>query len=176
MLDLLERNKMTYEDYYDQFELHKFNLNEYTQKYIVGKNTRKCRFCGKEYPETKFRTDAHAIPRFLGNKYIFDYNECDECNSFFGKNIEAEFDKFINPFLIINKIDGRNGLRNYKDDKTNITHPISNIFDLGVIDKNTIGIGNISSAPQIPQIFKQQPLDLMLFLDKQTEEIRLQLR
>ena len=31
-------------------------------------------------------------------------------------------------------------------------------------------------SPQIPPNFKQQPLDLMLFLDKQTEEIRLQLR
>ena len=41
-----------------------------------------CRFCGKKYPEVRFKKkNAHAIPDALGNKFIFCNDECQSCNS-----------------------------------------------------------------------------------------------
>ena len=47
-----------------------------------------CRFCGQTKSETSFRNRAHAIPVSLGNKCLFSAYECDECNQYFGENIE----------------------------------------------------------------------------------------
>lgn len=41
-----------------------------------------CRFCGGERPTVSFRSRAHTIPKFLGNKSLFAYYECDTCNQF----------------------------------------------------------------------------------------------
>ena len=43
-------------------------------------NKRICRFCGKSFPEVTFGSDAHAVPDALGNKILFCYEECDDCN------------------------------------------------------------------------------------------------
>lgn len=32
----------------------------------------------------KFKSRAHLIPEFTGNKEVFYYNECDDCNNKFG--------------------------------------------------------------------------------------------
>lgn len=41
-----------------------------------------CRFCGKTFPEVKFKKrNAHAIPEALGNKLIFCNDECPKCNN-----------------------------------------------------------------------------------------------
>lgn len=41
-----------------------------------------CRFCGKKYPEVRFKKkNAHAIPDALGNKLIFCNDECQGCNA-----------------------------------------------------------------------------------------------
>lgn len=41
-----------------------------------------CRFCGKKYPEVRFKKrNAHAIPESLGNKLVFCNDECQNCNA-----------------------------------------------------------------------------------------------
>ena len=41
-----------------------------------------CRFCGKKYPEVRFKKkNAHAIPDALGNKLVFCNDECQSCNA-----------------------------------------------------------------------------------------------
>lgn len=41
-----------------------------------------CRFCGRSFPETRFKKrNAHAIPEALGNRLVFCNDECQTCNS-----------------------------------------------------------------------------------------------
>lgn len=42
---------------------------------------RVCRFCERSMPDTTFEKDAHAVQDALGNKLLFCYDECDECNN-----------------------------------------------------------------------------------------------
>lgn len=56
---------------------------------------RRCRFCGRGKPTTKFKNSAHAIADFLGNLSIISLNECDECNTFFGEGCEDQLSKVL---------------------------------------------------------------------------------
>lgn len=54
---------------------------EQPQKNILGsKLNRVCTFCGKGKPEVTFKKEAHVIPAALGNRRLFNYCECDNCN------------------------------------------------------------------------------------------------
>ena len=59
------------------------------------KSKRTCRFCKRSYPEVKFSQKAHAISEALGNNYAFCNDECDECNAYFGKEIEPSLISFF---------------------------------------------------------------------------------
>lgn len=53
---------------------------------------RVCRFCGKKHPEVKFKDEnAHAIPEGLGNKLLFCYDECTNCNNRLNNAFEKDF-------------------------------------------------------------------------------------
>lgn len=41
-----------------------------------------CKYCGTA-DQNKFKSRAHLIPEFTGNKDWFCYNECDDCNNLF---------------------------------------------------------------------------------------------
>lgn len=45
---------------------------------IIDSSEKVCRFCGKRFPEVKFKQKAHAIPELIGNKEFVLYNECAE--------------------------------------------------------------------------------------------------
>ncbi|MBG8555001.1 HNH endonuclease [Hymenobacter guriensis] len=45
-----------------------------------AKAAQKCRFCGRNGLETKFKHKAHLIPRLLGNEHLLSDFECDDCN------------------------------------------------------------------------------------------------
>lgn len=84
----------------------------------------KCRFCGKQKPEVSFRNRAHAVSETLGNKRIISIdNECDSCNLMFSK-YEKDLTSFLFPFLILNGIKGKKGMRKYKtlDGKSSLTY------------------------------------------------------
>ena len=55
-----------------------------------------CRFCGLAYGAGSFKSDAHLISSFLGNKNMFSDFECDNCNSLFSR-YESNLDNFIGP-------------------------------------------------------------------------------
>lgn len=60
------------------------------------KKNRTCRFCKKNYTSgARFNNKAHAIPASLGNKFLLLADECDECNSYFGSNVEPYLVKFL---------------------------------------------------------------------------------
>lgn len=59
------------------------------------KKKRICRFCKRSYPKVKFTHKAHAISEALGNSSVFCNEECDECNEYFGNNIEPSLISFF---------------------------------------------------------------------------------
>jgi hypothetical protein len=71
---------------------------------------KKCRFCGRDESEVKFRKVAHAFPECIGNKALETNYECDSCNDFFGKTIENDYGVFFNFFHSIMQINGKNGV------------------------------------------------------------------
>ncbi len=85
------------------------------EKVYIGerdKEKRVCRFCGKRIPEVSFSgSKSHAISEFLGNKTLICLEECNSCNSKFGRTIEPEFSRMISPALSILNIKGKKGYR-----------------------------------------------------------------
>lgn len=67
------------------------------QKFFGEKDKRKriCRFCKRRWPEVKFSHKAHAISEGLGNSTVFCNEECDECNEYFGNNLEPSIISFF---------------------------------------------------------------------------------
>ncbi|MCO6175482.1 HNH endonuclease [Flavobacterium sp. NRK F10] len=60
-----------------------------------------CRYCNSQ--NATFKSKAHLLPEFTGNKTIFTHNECDDCNHKFGlyeTNLSA-FSGIKNSFLPI---------------------------------------------------------------------------
>lgn len=90
---------------------------------IIGnarKDDRRCRFCGNSLESgATFSRTAHAIPEALGNKNIILADECDECNDFFGKNIEPNLIEYLDIYRTFLGVKGKNGTPtiNYKNGK-----------------------------------------------------------
>ena len=81
------------EKHLDKYDIKNFNLDK-DSKIKIGegkKEDRVCRFCKQKYPYVKFNSVAHTISEALGNKKLITNDECDECNSYFDKNIERDF-------------------------------------------------------------------------------------
>lgn len=74
----------------------------------IGNKGGPCRFCKSSKPS--YRHLAHSIPELLGNKSIFTLDECDDCNAYFGKNIERHLSEFVPPSWFT-KLKGKNGYR-----------------------------------------------------------------
>ena len=89
------------------------------------KEDRKCRFCGKTKANgAKFKSKAHAIPQALGNAYLKLNDECDNCNNYFGRNVEPHLLNWLNIQRVF--LDIRNG-----DNKPKITTPYGEIYNDG---------------------------------------------
>lgn len=92
----------------------RFDLDAPSRTYFGCRDERKCRYCGKTSRTVTFRTEAHAIPHFVGNKSLFSYDECDECNKFFSETSEDSFGKLILPLRTIHGVSGKTGVPTYK--------------------------------------------------------------
>jgi hypothetical protein len=107
------------------------------QKTLKAKHKRICRFCGKSMPDVKFKSDAHFIPEFLGNKEFFSDFECDSCNHRFGI-YENDFANFlgISRTLTMNK--GKKGIPTFKSPDKNliIREREDGAFDINEVESN----------------------------------------
>lgn len=131
--------------------LKKFDLRIFGhQRRLLGskdldKKDLVCRFCGVRNGEinkngniTTFRNKAHVIPEALGNKKLISFDECDHCNSEFGKGIDQSLINYLSVFRAIYGIKGKNGLKKIKG--RNFTFDFSKGFDIklsGNIDGST---------------------------------------
>lgn len=111
MLEITSRMKYYLENYNCIFT-YVHNMEE-TQP-IIDYSDKVCRFCGKRYPEVKFKKKAHAVSELLGNKEFVLKNECDNCNIFFGHKLEDDLGKYIGLSRTLSQIFGKEGVPSYK--------------------------------------------------------------
>ncbi|MEQ5873227.1 hypothetical protein J3455_01445 [Pseudoalteromonas sp. NFXS39] len=114
-----------FEDNYDK--IAEYHLGKGEKIHIVD-DSKICRFCKKTEPEVTFRTVAHAVPEFLGNKQLILKNECDQCNTFVSNNLENSLDKYTKPFRLAAQIKGKKKVPTYrsKDKKSRYEFDPSN--------------------------------------------------
>lgn len=74
-------------------------------KGLLPKLQRICRFCNSRNGDTSFKTEAHIIPKMLGNKYLVSDFECDTCNRIFS-NYESHLSHFFGPVRAFQKLYG----------------------------------------------------------------------
>lgn len=97
-----------------------FYLNEDKPTYLGSKEERKCRFCGRTKAEgATFKKKAHAISNLVGNRQLFSYYECDECNEKFS-HYESDFAEYLKPYHAVLKVYGKRGVPKYKQYLSNI--------------------------------------------------------
>jgi hypothetical protein len=105
------------------FETYDFEsiIGDTVEKYYLGnKEPRICRFCKKTEKEVTFKTDAHVIPQFMGNKKLLSYFECDECNFLFSK-YETSCADYFGISRTFAQIRGQsNKVPKFKDPKTGL--------------------------------------------------------
>lgn len=107
-------------DFYDQHYRVVFDSSLREARHVKlidpedGKG-RICRFCGKGKPDVTFKSDAHAVPEFLGNKSLISQNECDTCNQLLAKKYEDDLAKWFGPLRTVSQIRGKSGVPTYKN-------------------------------------------------------------
>lgn len=135
----------------------RYHFDEIQREKVLKDKSVECRFCKKSHPYTSFKHKAHAIPQFIGNKYLVSRYECDACNELFSKTIENEMANFMKLLHCLNGVKGEKKIPIYKtkqarleSDRTNIN--IENIDDLSIIgDKNGKSFCiNLNNDPFIP--------------------------
>lgn len=86
---------MKIQDFLTKYELlassSDFN-NVFTQ---YGKKT--CKFCKRSSEETTFNSKPHVIPELFGKNNFVSNDECDHCNSLFGR-FETSLANYISPY------------------------------------------------------------------------------
>lgn len=105
------------EKFYKVYDLENSSINYSTPK----EEYRICRYCN--LTNQTFKSVAHFLPEFMGNKTLFSYNECDKCNSKFGlyeTNINA-FSGVKNTFI---PIKGKKKYPKFKSNDGNFTSQI----------------------------------------------------
>lgn len=77
------------------------------------KSDRQCRFCHRTVRDGAiFKKEAHAIPTSIGNKLLKNNDECDECNEFFGRELEPDLTEILNIQRVFLGIEARGGRPN----------------------------------------------------------------
>lgn len=84
-----------------------------TYKFIDLQETRFCRFCQLQEPQTTFLSKAHAIPQLMGNQELLLFSECDKCNKLFGKLYENHLANYFSGLRAAMGQKGEKGIIRY---------------------------------------------------------------
>lgn len=127
----------------------KVHLNEDKKIYLGDKNATTCRFCKRTEPEVHFKQDTHALPEFMGNKYLFSYYECDDCNQKFSI-LESNMAEYMKLYHTMSQVKGKKGIPSFKpnmqqksridvgEDKVNIQIYEGDDFSYNINEDNKI--------------------------------------
>lgn len=72
----------------------------------------------------------------LGNRTLFSNNECDECNAFFGDNLENDLGKYLGVIRTLTQIVGKGGVPSYKTKNKKARIDYTN---KGLVIQNVVG-------------------------------------
>lgn len=101
--------------YFSQYEIAvDCDLLPGERQYVGEKDRGFCRFCNRAEPEVSFRKIAHALPEFIGNKSLFAYDECDDCNQRFSHSVESHLANWLGPRRTSTQLRGKSGIPSYK--------------------------------------------------------------
>lgn len=76
---------------------------------LKGTIDRTCRFCLKTSSQVTFRSDAHIIPEFFGNRHLVSDFECDDCNSLFSQ-YESHLSQYLGILKTVYMSRGKRGI------------------------------------------------------------------
>lgn len=104
---MIERSFEFYKSNYEILYLSPFLRPDISRHYIGSRSyPRHCRFCGLSEPHVTFSHEAHAISASIGNRMLFSYEECNNCNKKFS-NFEDDFGKYTLVARTFARIRGR---------------------------------------------------------------------
>lgn len=105
------------------------NTNFPDETYLGNGEDKVCRFCGKNESKVTFNEKPHVFPISTGNINLLSYYECDECNKFFGRYLEGEYQNLFSFVHNLYMVGGRKG-------KIPLVQSNDNCNKITVIDKN----------------------------------------
>lgn len=110
-------------------------LNDDKPRYLGSKEDRKCRFCGRTKEEgATFRKKAHALSNLIGNRLLFSYYECDDCNQKFSY-YENDFAEYFKPYHALLGVKGKNGIPTYRQYLSHIG-AVDNHIDISIFEED----------------------------------------
>jgi len=163
-IQLDEINTKLFKNFFSYYQSYDGIVVDNRKKTILKHyEEKRCRFCGKSYPEVKFKNDAHVISQFLGNRTLVSNFECNTCNSLFSK-YESSLAAFINPYRSILQIKGGKGKGYPKhkepDEKFSVFTENDNIT-IETFDKNLIKVNQSSKTLSLqPTIQSYIPINI----------------
>ncbi len=107
-VDLDDISIKRYTSFFDVYRHQRTIETHLNERTYLGADLKVCRFCGKAFPNVKFRTDAHVIPQSIGNRYLLSHFECDTCNHFLGDKYENSFTNFFSHLRPFARIENKN--------------------------------------------------------------------
>lgn len=95
---------------YDIIANARFGPGAIQEEFYLGTaEPRICRYCDKGTPDVSFDQKAHALPGLIGNQWLFDQQECDQCNALFGSTIDAHFGRWSASWRALERTPNREG-------------------------------------------------------------------
>jgi hypothetical protein len=85
-------------DFLDKFE--KISSTDNFEKKFVRGIDKTCKFCSKTSNETTFNNVPHVIPELFGKNNFTNNEECDNCNTLFGR-FETDLANYVSPYLTL---------------------------------------------------------------------------
>jgi len=105
--DLDEKERRYYDRFFRIYSATNAIHTDILERHELGERNRKCRFCGKSYPDVKFKKEAHVIAQGLGNRFLLNNFECDTCNAWFGR-FESDFVNYIDYMRKVAGVENKN--------------------------------------------------------------------
>jgi len=135
--------------YYSVIVTH--HLMDSSSKQFIGKKNHECRFCGRPFPQVSFKSDAHALPHFIGNNKLFTNQECNTCNNKFGRLLETEFAKYMHLNHTVSGVRGKTGFPEFKRHDAKIT-TTGSFIDWKDIPEENLDFDQTSGVLTVKQI------------------------
>jgi len=149
------QQKILFSHLLDKYEITVYSPRKKHTYGNIGKKNRVCKYCGKSMSNgATFHNEAHAIPESLGNKTIISADECDACNDYFSKTIDADIFEYLKLFRVLYGKKGKMGTPKLKfKNGTVITHDGEKAIILQHIHENEGTIDFSKDSFKIPLEF-----------------------